>query len=119
MTAAELPSKSLVDERWAWVSYWTNDEGRDLSPFGDAGAVHLDGCTRLNEHTIAVAVEPERIATITHRCDSCLQRDRRRVTAQKRSESDAVKLEAARANDPDLTRRVHERMAARRAKNTW
>lgn len=119
MTTAALSTNTLVDEQWAWVSYWMNDEGRDLSPFGAPGTVHLEGCLQLNPKTIAIAIRPDQVETITQRCDSCHTRSRRKVMEQKRKESDAVKLEAARAQDPDLTRRVQERMAARRAKYVW
>jgi hypothetical protein len=107
----------LVDERWAWVTDIANRNPDRTYSYGPTGTVHLEGCPHMNRNTILRPIEPT--DPIVRRCEHCLRRDADYQIADTRRRHEEATLSAARAADPDLSRRVRERRELRRAERGY
>jgi hypothetical protein len=107
----------LIDVRWAWVTDVAHRKTDFVYNYGPTGTVHLEGCPHINHFTILrpiASTDP-----IMHRCEHCLRRDIDVQTADVRRRRELATLAAARAADPDLSRRVSERRARRIAERGY
>jgi hypothetical protein len=107
----------LVDEGWAWVTDIANRNPDRTYSYGPTGTVHLEGCPHMNRNTILRPIEPT--DPIVRRCEHCLRRDADYQIADTRRRHEEATLSAARAADPDLSRRVRERRELRRAERGY
>ena len=107
----------LIDERWAWVTDIANPNPDFTYSYGPTGTVHLEGCPHMNRNTILRPIEPT--DPIVRRCEHCLRRDADYQIADARRRHEAATLTAARAADPDLSRRVRERRERLRAERGY
>ena len=98
----------LIDEHWNRVA----DAARTDVRLETTGTVHLEDCPHFNSKTGLRLVQPTDV--IVHRCEHCRGRQSERDAIEVRRVAEAVQLEQARAADPDLSRRVRERIDRRR-----